>query len=375
MQVFQERRHGVPWAGVPIRTHLPKRPERDAGSSSSADEVLRTLSDLGAPLRPVFAGRVELMLAQQSDRPFSAKGWIFELKHDGFRLLAARESGECRLFYRRGGDASRTFPEVKQALVAIPFEDCVLDGELVVLDEEGRSSFQSLQKRFQLLRASEIEQAARAWPATLFVFDLIALAGYDLRPLPLLDRKRILRSVVPDNGGIRYADHIEERGEEFYEEVRKRQLEGIVAKRADSPYRGGRSLDWLKLRVDRVADFVVVGFTEPQGGRPGFGALHLGWFEDGRLTYAGRVGGGFDHAELIEVRAALQAIQTKACPCEGAVPTGAAHSWVEPRLVCEVRYKEWTEVGLLRQPVFLRFRVDKGPQECLREMAAPPPSD
>jgi len=325
------------------------------------------LAGLGAPRRPVYAADVELMLAQTAERPFSGKGWLFELKHDGFRMLAARARGECRLYYRRGGDARHSFPDVVEALRTVRAEDFVLDGELVILDPQGRSSFQSLQKRFQLLRRPDIGQAARRLPATLFGFDLLALAGHDLRGLPLRERKRLLRLVLPPDSPVRYADHVEEHGEAFYEEVRKRDLEGIVAKRADSPYRAGRWADWLKVRVDRTADFVVVGFTEPRGGRAGFGALHLAWYDEGELTYAGRAGSGFDEAELAGVRSVLEAARRPSCPCRGPAQPGRGHHWVEPRLVAEVRYKEWTDEGLLRQPVFLRFRTDKRPKDCVRD--------
>jgi bifunctional non-homologous end joining protein LigD len=301
--------------------------------------------------------------------PFDHPDWLFELKHDGFRMLGARSRNGCRLYYRRGGDAGHGFPDVLEALRAVPAEDFVLDAELVVLDGEGRSSFQSLQKRFQLLRRPDIESAARRLPATLFAFDLLGLAGHDLRPLPLRERKRLLRGLLPPDCPVRYADHVEESGEAFYEEVRKRGLEGIVAKRAGSPYRAGRWADWLKVRVDRTADFVVVGFSEPQGARAGFGALHLAWHDAGTLVYAGRVGSGFDGTVLAGVRSVLDLARRPDCPCDGPAPSGPGHHWVEPRLVCEVRYKEWTEEGLLRQPVFLRFRTDKRAEECVRDRA------
>jgi bifunctional non-homologous end joining protein LigD len=239
-----------------------------------------------------------------------------------------------------------------------------------VLDETGRPSFQGLQKRVQLTRRIDLERASLERPATLFAFDLLGFEGLDLRRLPLVVRKQALAGLLPATGPLRYADHVLAAGEAFYEEVRKLGLEGIVAKRADSPYVGGRSAHWVKLRLDRTGDFVVVGFTKPQGGRTGFGALHLGAYQGERLVYVGRAGSGFADQQLTSVRRQLDRMVLPQRPCEGPLPPGRDHVWVEPELVCEVRYKEWTEEVLLRQPVFLRFRDDKGPRECRFEELA-----
>jgi bifunctional non-homologous end joining protein LigD len=332
---------------------------------SKSPEIRGRLEELKAPQRPVPAGEVKVMLAEMRDEPFSAKGWLFELKHDGFRLLAAREKGRARLVYRRGNDSTSVFPEVARALEALPYGDLILDGEVVVLDETGRPSFQGMQKRVQLLRRVDIEQAAVLRPATFFAFDLLAFEGYDLRPLPLRARKEVLGQVLPADGPLRFADHVEEQGEAFFAEVRRLGLEGMVGKRADAPYSAGRSAQWLKVRAEKTADFVVVGFTEPDGpGRPGFGALHLGSYDGENLIYSGRAGSGFSERQLNDLRGLLEADRRKQPACQGPLPQGRGHVWVEPRLVCEVRFKQWTEEGLLRQPVFLRMRDDKEPREC-----------
>jgi bifunctional non-homologous end joining protein LigD len=296
-------------------------------------------------------------------RSFTAKGWIFELKYDGYRVVAGLEGGESRLVYRRGNDATSAFPEIARALKSLPFSSLVLDGEAVVLDESGHPSFQRLQKRALLQRRADIERASLLLPATYYGFDLLGFEDFDLRPLPLLDRKRLLQRVLPKAGPLRYLDHIEEHGEAFYAEVEKLRLEGLVAKKADSPYRGRRTAEWIKIRVDRTDDFVVVGYTHPEGGRSGFGALHLAQYADGRLVYAGRAGSGFDEAQLEGIRETLDRGRLPDPPCVGPVPRGGQHTWVEPRLVAEVRFKEWTDEGLLRQPVFLRLRDDKRPDE------------
>ncbi|HSS43886.1 MAG TPA: DNA ligase D, partial [Thermoanaerobaculia bacterium] len=181
------------------------------------------------------------------------------------------------------------------------------------------------------------------------------------------ERKSLLKLLLPRAGPLRYADHIEERGEELFEQVRAMGLEGVVGKKADAPYRAGRSGDWIKVRLDRTGDFVVVGLTQPRGSRAGFGALHLAVSDGGSLVYAGRVGTGFTEKQLKQLRAQLASAERDTPACSGALPQGKGHIWVEPRMVCEVRYKEWTKEGLLRQPAFLRFRDDKPIEECVRE--------
>jgi bifunctional non-homologous end joining protein LigD len=349
---------------------MPRRRDVLKSRDGANDAARAILQDAGAPRRRVDPDDVKLMLAETREEPFTGDGWLFELKHDGFRLLATREGDQVRLVYRRGSDATHVFPEIARALADLPVAELVIDGEVVVLDEAGRPSFQGLQKRVQLTRRTDLERAALDRPATLFAFDLIGFDGLDARPLPLTVRKEALSRLLPATGPLRYADHVMREGEAFFEEVRRLGLEGIMAKRADAPYAGGRSPHWLKLRVDRTGDFVVVGFTKPQGGRTGFGALHLGAYQGDRLVYVGRAGSGFGDQQLTKVRRQLDGIVLPRCACEGPLPVGRDHVWVEPEMVAEVRYKEWTEEGLLRQPVFLRFRDDKAPNECRYEELA-----
>ena len=332
--------------------------------SRRASAVRGELERLGAPRQEVRASGVKLMLAETAEKAFTDPAWLFELKYDGFRVLAEREGGVPRLVYRRGSDATGVYPDVARALAALPFGDLVLDGEVVVLDEEGRPSFQRLQRRAQQRRTADIQRAALEMPATYYAFDLLAFEGFDLRPLPLVERKRLLQEVLPKAGPVRFLDHVPEQGEAFYAEVGRLKLEGLIAKKADAPYRPGRSPHWLKLRTERVDDFVVVGFTEPQGARTGFGALHLAAFEGEALVYCGRAGSGFSEEQLVSLREALEADRLEAPACTGPLPSDRGHAWVAPRLVAEVRYLTWTDEGLLRQPVFLRLRDDKRPDEC-----------
>jgi bifunctional non-homologous end joining protein LigD len=372
-----------PGAGLPEQSVLSGlEVEELAGGGERVARLRERLDELEAPRRAVDPRELALMLAQPRERPFSRPGWIFELKIDGYRLIAAKVDGKPLLRYRNGHDATALYPEVTRALRALPAGDLVLDGEIAVLDAEGRPSFSLLQQRALLSRPLDIERAALRLPATFFAFDLLAFEGRDLRALPLLERKELLALVAPPLGPIRLGDWVEEVGEAFYAQVEKLGLEGMVAKKADSPYVGRRSADWLKLRVDRTGSFVIVGTSAAQGQRKGFGALHVAVFEPaaagpehgGELVYAGRVGTGFSEQQLADLDALLAPLARADAPCRapqgGALPRGAGHRWVDPELVCEVRYKEQTPQGMLRHPVFLGLREDLDVADCVRQQAA-----
>jgi len=231
-----------------------------------AEPIRKQLEKAGAVKRALRLEDTELMLAETREDPFSREGWIFEVKLDGYRMRAACQDGEPMLYSRKGLDYTESFPEIARAVKAIPFEGVILDGELVVTNEAGHPNFNMLQARAKL-GTREARRAAIEAPATLYVFDLLAFGGYDLRKLPLIKRKEILRKVLPETGPLRYSEHFEKNGEALYEQVMKLGLEGVMAKKADSPYRNGRSGDWLKIRADRIDDFVVVGFTKGKGAR------------------------------------------------------------------------------------------------------------
>ncbi|MFQ5599674.1 MAG: DNA ligase D [Candidatus Krumholzibacteriia bacterium] len=342
---------------------------RDGHNRSQATRAaLRTLR---APRKLVDPLRMDLMLAETADAPFSSPEWLFELKYDGYRVIAARrKDGEPLLRSRNGHDITHVFPDVARALRSLPYADLVLDAELVVLDEGGHPDFQKLQRRARSRRPTDVERATVELPASLFVFDLLGFEGLDLRSLPLLERKKLLEPLLPRAGPVRFADHVQERGVEMFEKVREMGLEGAIAKKVDAPYRGGRTTSWLKIVVERTGDFVVCGYTAPKGSRTGFGALHLGIHENGELVYAGRVGTGFVDAELGEYRAALDEMLVADPPCRGEVPRSKEHRWVRPEWVAEVRYKQVTTDGWLQAPVFSRLREDKRPEECVRETAS-----
>lgn len=329
--------------------------------------IAEELAKLGAKRGEVRAAEIDLMLAESADAPFSAPGYIFELKYDGFRLLAERHDGQAHLFYRRGSESTAIFPDIARAIASLPWT-FVLDGEVVSLDDEGRPQFAQLQQRTQLVRTLDIARASALLPATYFAFDLLAFEGFDLRPLPLSTRKALLARLLPKVGPIRFADHVEERGAELFEQVEKRGMEGVMAKQLSAPYRAGRSSAWLKVKAEKTGDFVVVGTTLSKGGRPGFGALELAVREGDAFVYAGRVGSGFSDKQLGEIPKLLTRVA--APPCSGPIPREKGRTWVKPELVVEVRYQEWTDDGILRFPVFLRLRSDKAPKDCRRD--APP---
>jgi bifunctional non-homologous end joining protein LigD len=345
--------------------------EEVAAGAPRVGAALARAAALGAPRRAVGLRGAGLMLAEPADAPFRREGWLFELKYDGFRLLAGKSGGAAALRLRGGGEASDRFPEVLRALAALPVEDALLDGELVVLDAAGRPDFQALQERAQLWRPADVAAAAVGRPATLFAFDLLSAGGLDLRPLPLSERKAVLGALAPRLGPLRFADHLEREGVALYREATARGLEGVVGKRAAAPYRAGRSPDWRKVRADRTADLVVVGLTAPRRGRSGLGALHLAARGRDGLVYAGRVGSGLDEEALRSLPARLASRGRSRPACAGAPPAGPGDRWVDPELVVEVRFKDWTARGLLRQPVFLRVRDDKRPAEA--EPAPPAP--
>jgi bifunctional non-homologous end joining protein LigD len=333
---------------------------------------------LALPGKTIDPRAVEVQLAEPLKGAFTRDGWIFELKLDGYRILASKVDGDALLLTRNGNDYTEVFPDVARAVRALPVDNCVIDGEVVVLDAEGKPSFSLLQRRGRLNSPGEVGKVAPTLPATFFAFDLLGFEDVDLRELRLIERKQLLRVALPSCGPIRVVDHIEREGVAYLDAVQRMNMEGIVAKKADAPYRGGRSKAWCKIKAERTADLVIVGYTAPKNKGGYFGALQLADYVSGDLVYAGRVGTGFSEAFLKETSAKLKRIERHTPPCLGpitedsefpsaVIPETKTTTWVEPLLVCEVRYREWTPDGLLRHAAFLRMREDKSPAECVRQ--------
>jgi bifunctional non-homologous end joining protein LigD len=305
-------------------------------------------SKVPKPLQP--------MLATLVDAPFDKPDWVYETKWDGFRLVARIENRSVTLYSRSGLIVSDNYKPIAKALEKMK-KDAVVDGELVAIDDRGVSRFQLLQNA---LRAS----------ANLHycVFDVMFLAGKDLRDLPLVERKQRLKAVLPKDGLLIYSEHWPERGKRLFKEAQKLGLEGIMAKRAQSRYlSGARSKDWLKIKTGKRQEAVVVGFTVPRRSRQYFGALVLAVRDRDAWRYVGHVGTGFSHAMLEELHGKLWPLRTAKSPFAQRVKDESATTWVKPKLVAEVKFTEWTSAGEMRHPAFVGLREDKRPVDVVLE--------
>jgi bifunctional non-homologous end joining protein LigD len=329
-----------------------------------SDLSVRLDPELRDRLRPAEPAWRRPLLATLADAPFSDPDWIFEPKFDGVRAIAVRDGAETHLISRNEKVMDPAYPELVEALGALGRERFVVDGEIVAF-EDGRTSFSRLQQRMGL---QDPERARRTGVTVyLYLFDLLNLDGYDTTDLPLRDRRALLRDELGSSDPIRFSAHRNEHGEAYFEAACAEGWEGLIAKRADSTYRSGRSRDWLKLKCVNEQEFVIVGFTEPSGSRQGFGALLVGYHDDDGLRYAGKVGTGYSDRLLRELRADLDDLVRDQPPVIDEVREKGAH-WVEPRLVAAVGFTEWTGDGRLRHPRFEGLRDDKDPSEIVREV-------
>ena len=314
-------------------------------------------------LRPAERGWREPQLATLTDRRFSDPDWLYERKLDGVRLLVRCEGGTVTLLSRNGNVVSGGYPELVDALASAVTGDLLADGEVVAF-ERGRTSFSRLQARIHLRDARRI--AATGVAVHLYLFDLVQLDGHDLSRLPLRTRKRLLRRAVTWGGPLRFSAHRNGDGEAYFEHACRQGWEGLIAKRAAAPYRSGRSPDWLKLKCEAGQELVVGGFTEPRGSRASLGALLVGYFEAGRFRYAGKVGTGFSAATLKDLRARLDTLERERSPFADEIREPGAH-WVEPELVAQIGFTEWTRDGRLRHPRYEGLRQDKAAADVVRE--------
>jgi DNA ligase D-like protein (predicted ligase) len=307
---------------------------------------------------------VDPMLATLTERRFSDPNWIFETKLDGERCLAFKKGSTVRLLSRNQQLLNNTYPEVVEAVERAGSHDVVIDGEVVAF-EGNRTSFEKLQGRIGI---KDPEAARRSGiPVFYYVFDLVHVDGYDLTRVELIWRKGLLRKALNFRGSVRFETHRNTEGEAFYRDACGQGLEGVIAKRRDSEYSPGkRSTDWLKFKCVNEQEFVIGGFTDPSGARVGFGALLVGYYERGKLRYAGKVGTGFDTETLLSLRRKLDARKTSRSPFTDEVKEKGAH-WVKPELVAQIGFSEWTRDGKLRHPRFLGLRTDKAATEVVRE--------
>jgi bifunctional non-homologous end joining protein LigD len=302
-------------------------------------------------------------LATLTEDRFSSENWIYERKLDGVRAISARDGDGVRMWSRNEKSIEQTFPEIAETLAGRGGPKFVVDGEIVAFDGD-QTSFANLQPRLGLTDRKRIE--ATGVRVYYYLFDLLYYDDTDATKLPLRQRKQLLREAFDFEDPLRYSEHRDTDGERFYEEACAKGWEGLIAKRADSPYQGGRTRDWLKFKCVKDQELVVGGFTDPQGSRHGFGALLLGYYDDGKLRYAGKVGTGYDESTLRSLRAKLDGLTRDRSPFAEQVRERGAH-WVEPELVAEIGFSEWTGDGKLRHPRFLGLRDDKTATDVVRE--------
>lgn len=359
-------------ASLPRPSKLPRSRTHSRPSPAKVPER-NTLSNLGR-LPPQKPGFIEPMKAVLSNKLPSGPDWIFELKFDGVRGIAVKNGRGTRLLSRNNKDLTQKYPELVQALDELPSRDAVLDGEIVALDQNGRPSF-------QLLQTAALPGGQRP-RLHYYVFDVLELAGKDLRRLPLSRRKEIVSELL--NGladPIRFSGNIPADSQRVLKEMQARGLEGVMAKRADSKYESGRrSGAWIKFKWTREQEFVIGGYTPPQGARTHFGAILVGYFSGGKLLFASKVGTGFNEGLLKSLFHSFKKLKTPHCPfanlpeprsARGIGGLGPAEmrrcTWIRPELVCQIRFAEWTRDGHLRQPAFVALREDKLPGEVVRE--------
>jgi bifunctional non-homologous end joining protein LigD len=321
---------------------------------------------------PRFAEPMKALL--QAELP-KGRDWLFEVKLDGIRAIGIKNGRPVRIFSRRPRELTRDYPEIVEALRKLPAEKLVVDGEIVALDEKGRSSFQLLQN---LKRSS----ASRP-PVLFYLFDLLNLNGHDLESLPLMKRKAALETLLQDSQDpLRFAASLEADPGKIWKQVKRLGLEGLIAKRRDSEYEPGRrSGAWLKIKAQNEQEFVIGGYTSPQGSRKYFGSVLVGYYKGRDLLFAGKVGTGFDSKSLRFLYELFQKHKTSVCPFTSLLTKRGGYSspaiataemkrtvWLKPELVCQVKFLEWTHAGILRQPVFLGLREDKKPQQVIRDV-------
>jgi len=306
---------------------------------------------------------IDPMLATLTTERFSREGWIFEPKLDGERCLAFKHKTEVRLMSRNEKSITGSYPELVAAISKQTITDFTVDGEIVTFDK-GLTSFQRLQSRMQVDNPNQA--LLQTTPVYYYIFDLLYLDGYDTTHLELRYRKELLQRAIAFNSPLHFTDHIEKEGETYFRKACEKGWEGIIAKKADSIYVSRRSKDWLKFKCINRQEFVIGGYTDPQGQRTGFGALLVGYYQGDQLIYAGKVGTGYNEMSLTQLHKELINIERDSSPFSDAVKEKGIH-WVAPKLVCEVTFTEWTDAGMLRHPSFLGLRNDKSAKSVTKE--------
>ena len=346
------------------------RPEKTTAKKEMAAKTKSALSATTTPARGAVPAKLPLSLFPQLatlvEEPPAGDGWIYEVKFDGYRVLARIDGDDIRLFTRNGNDWTARMKGLPEEIARLGIASGWLDGEIVVLNKQGNPDFQLLQRAFDSSATRDI---------TFFVFDLPYFDGYDLRRVPCIERRALLRKLLEgkESGRVRFSEAFDADVGKLLASACKKGLEGLIGKRADAPYTSKRSTAWIKLKCTRRQEFVIGGFTDPKGSRSGFGSLLLGIHDDqGKLRYAGNVGTGFDEKLLRSMKGKLAALETDKPPFDDK-PRDVKGHWVKPKLVAEVAFTEWTGDGRIRHPVFHGLRTDKDPRAITREKPSPHP--
>jgi len=342
-----------------------------AKRSSAVASVPSVVKDLDGAVKRAMPSSINPMLASVVEKPFDDPNWLFEIKWDGYRVIAFIGDSSVRLVSRNQNDLTPRYPELRELGKFLRAKNAILDGEVVVLDEQGRSSFSLMQQRTGIRAHGRQATPRSELPVLYYAFDLLYLDGYDLRRVSLEERKRVLKEILTPGETIRYSDDFAGKGIALFEAAKQQGLEGILAKLRSSTYEERRSREWLKIKITQTVDCVIGGYTDPEGARQYFGSLVLGLYDKKKLIHVGQAGTGFDQATLKEISRVLKPIETSKNPFTGEVEAKNVH-WVRPLLVAEVKFSEWThetdDGGMkLRAPVFVGLREDKNPEDCTLE--------
>ncbi|MES2945801.1 MAG: DNA ligase D, partial [Pseudomonadota bacterium] len=372
--------HERPASEYDITTAEPDSVSR-LDASPSAPKPAKT-STLAVSTRTKLPPMLEPQLATLVESAPSHGDWIYELKFDGYRLMTRLDGGQAHCFTRNGHDWTAKMPQLASSLKALGLEGTWLDGEIVVPDKNGIPNFQLLQGAFEARGrhlAASVASTSAAAPIVYYLFDMPFHDGHDLRDAPLAERRKLLQKLLADksqaSSNIRFSDAFDAASKDLMLSACKLGFEGLIGKRSDSPYQSRRSADWIKLKCGKRQEFVICGYTEPKGSRAGLGALLLGVHDDkGSLQYAGNVGSGFDDATLLQLTKTLEKISTGKKPFDDKTAIVGKPHWVQPNLLAEVSFADWTSTGRIRHAVFRGLRSDKKPQAITREKAVKPPA-
>jgi bifunctional non-homologous end joining protein LigD len=354
-------------SGHPLpKTHKEKQKEKRSVQDSPPPSPAELPGARSAPM----PRDVSVTLAKLADKPFSDPNWLFEIKWDGIRTVAFVENGDVRLFSRSKRDVTAEFPEFQDLAKHLRAGTAILDGEIVTLDENGRSDFQKLQNRFGVSKPSQ--KLISEVPLTYYFFDVLYCNGFDVRKTPLLQRKELLRQILRSDERVRYSEHQLEKGKELYAAAERQGLEGIVGKQIESPYTGNRTSFWLKFKIVNELDAIIVGWTAPRRTRQYFGALVLGLYDEKKeLQFIGSVGTGFDQKTQKDLLAKLEKLRVARSPVRNPPKLREHVEWVRPAIVARIKFANWTDDNHLRAPVFLGIRKDRTPEECTFSAARP----